>query len=522
MKNYSTYGFCVVLLGLVGCGENPGAASRVDAGRDSTILFDVSLDALAQDATIDSVTTDGITADGQARDVASEASSDATVSACVRIPNGTGCAAPSGIVDRYVCVNGQCIPSQCGDGALDTSSASGHVPEQCDDGNTQPGDGCEPGCRPTCSSDANCDDSNLCTGRETCGAASSNGSRSCTRGTQAPNGTACGPGGDAGVSDGGAGVGRCTNGFCVLLTNCGNGAVDPGEQCDDRQDGDQTDGCTDECRFTCTTATAARDCDDHNACTRDTCDGGHRCVREERLCPRPIESCIVVSCDPAVGCVQDERTNDVDGDHYFRMNSSTDGCIGNDCDDSRATVNPGRSETCSDSLDNDCDGTVDNGVTTWYRDCDGDGVAPASAPTVVNCTEPAPAISCPRTNGPERWTTLNPSTPSNQDCNDSDYRAYPGANGYFTTASNGSSPASFDYNCDQQSSLQYTIGVQPACTGTYPTCDQNYYYRYVGGSTGCGATLERTYCTADFNNLPPSGPPLCISGSSANVQMGCR
>jgi len=47
-------------------------------------------------------------------------------------------------------------------------------------------------------------------------------------------------------------------------------------------------------------------------------------------------------------------TVDADGDGY---DSTTD------CDDNAATINPAATEVCSDSLDNDCDGTVDEGCS---------------------------------------------------------------------------------------------------------------------------------------------------------------
>jgi hypothetical protein len=63
---------------------------------------------------------------------------------------------------------------------------------------------------------------------------------------------------------------------------------------------------------------------------------------------------------------------DVDGDGYC---ADTD-----DCDDTRAAVNPGASEVCNDGIDNDCDSNMDCDDTA---DCDAD---PACAgPTESDC-----------------------------------------------------------------------------------------------------------------------------------------
>ncbi len=89
--------------------------------------------------------------------------------------------------------------------------------------------------------------------------------------------------------------------------------------------------------------------------------------------------------------------DDVDGDGYgdditgfFACDGGSAIAAGGDCDDGDSLINPGATETC-DSVDEDCDGIVDNGATpiTWFRDLDDDGWGDElSADTSIACTQP--------------------------------------------------------------------------------------------------------------------------------------
>ncbi|PJA46770.1 hypothetical protein CO173_01610 [Candidatus Uhrbacteria bacterium CG_4_9_14_3_um_filter_41_35] len=77
--------------------------------------------------------------------------------------------------------------------------------------------------------------------------------------------------------------------------------------------------------------------------------------------PGALETCtdtIDLNCDGAVGAI------DNDGDNYFACE---------ECDDGNAEVHPSASEVC-DGLDNNCDGNIDVGLTsTFFEDADSDG-----------------------------------------------------------------------------------------------------------------------------------------------------
>ncbi|MFN7143880.1 MAG: putative metal-binding motif-containing protein, partial [Myxococcota bacterium] len=85
-----------------------------------------------------------------------------------------------------------------------------------------------------------------------------------------------------------------------------------------------------------------------------------------------------------------------------------------DCNDAAASAYPGATEYC-DTLDNDCDGSVDedeaSGAGTWYRDADADSYGNASV-TDIACYQPTGYVA------------------NATDCNDGRAASYPGAHEY--------------------------------------------------------------------------------------------
>ena len=110
---------------------------------------------------------------------------------------------------------------------------------------------------------------------------------------------------------------------------------------------------------------------------------------------------------------------DDDGDSYGDVADSVDTCSqpsgyvadDQDCDDTDSAVNPSATEVC-DSVDNDCDGPVDeknaSNASIWYADSDGDSYGDVSTRDRA-CDQPSGYVS------------------DDTDCDDTRYATNPGA-----------------------------------------------------------------------------------------------
>jgi streptogramin lyase len=132
-------------------------------------------------------------------------------------------------------------------------------------------------------------------------------------------------------------------------------------------------------------------CDDGVACTLDQCNElGRRCEHfaENRLCDNRLFCDGAETCDLALGCQRGMAPNCDDGNACTvdRCDSTTNRCTstpqdrdmdthpdarcgGDDCDDDDPMVHPGAREVCNRRDDN-CNGMVDEGVTSPCGDCD--------------------------------------------------------------------------------------------------------------------------------------------------------
>lgn len=204
------------------------------------------------------------------------AGDERTLARCPR----DACFAPSSCTAEHQCAAGKPIPpgGACGDGGTMVCSPMGAcVSPKCGDGIVEPweecdrgadngpGTGCEADCHFTCGGQSpklhNCDSADSCTANGVCADAT----HICTPGAPAADGKACHT---AAVT-----LGVCKGGQCTP-PQCGDGVVEPGEDCDLGADNGAGAGCETDCRFSCRTL------GDASTCTQpgDACGGTRTCA----------------------------------------------------------------------------------------------------------------------------------------------------------------------------------------------------------------------------------------------------
>ena len=226
---------------------------------------------------------------------------------------------------------------------------------------------------------------------------------------------------------------------------------------------------------------ACEDCDDNNAAANDA--GTEVCDGADNDCDGTVDEPDATDATTWYG--------DADGDGYGGQQFQQDGCTSppnfvsnaSDCDDLDPATYPGASEVC-DAADNDCDGTVDEGVQlTFYADADGDGYGD-SAQTTASCSQP-PGYS---SNG--------------DDCDDSEATTSPAA----LETCDGS-----DNDCDGETDEDDAINTST----WYLDADGDGYGVVTATAEGCDPPTGYAGNASDCNdadaNIHPAASELCDS-----------
>ena len=183
----------------------------------------------------------------------------------------------------------------------------------------------------------------------------------------------------------------------------------------------------------------------------------------------------------ALGCsgAPDDKGGGVDSGPVGLQDADEDGYFDDeDCDDHSSAVHPGATELC-DGIDNDCDGELDEGVTSpYYADQDGDGFGDPDDVTEA-CSRPSGTVPIPN------------------DCDDSDPDSYPGA---------GERCDGADNDCDDS--------IDEGVTETfYVDADEDGYGDPDQTTEACegasGAAAEGSDCDDADEDVHPGADELC-------------
>ena len=227
--------------------------------------------------------------------------------------------------------------------------------------------------------------------------------------------------------------------------------------------------------------------------------------------PAAVEVCdgIDNDCDGSVDeGVLTTYYRDADNDGYGDSGDSQQACsapagyVANstDCDDSNIAINPAAVEVC-DGIDNDCDGSVDEGVlTTWYADADSDGLGDATDSQQA-CSSPAGYVA-----------------DSSDLCDDlaaSNYADNPTAPCIYAAATYTRLDSTFA--CENQAAYSMDLDTMHAGTGAWS-------YTLVEDIVGFGsATIASNLVSFDLSAVGIGRDTIAISGTdgaeTASIQV---
>lgn len=178
-------------------------------------------------------------------------------------------------------------------------------------------------------------------------------------------------------------------------------------------------------------------------------------------------------------CSTNEKSLEDEGEVVQALDGDGDGFLSTeDCNDLDATINPAAEELC-DSLDNNCDGQIDEDVTTmYYLDADNDGFGD-------------PEVSEESCEARDRFVA------NGNDCDDTNAERYPGASEVCDGIDN-------DCNDIADDNLG-TLWYEDADFDGYGNVD----VVVSGCQPGVGYTDNALDCDDTMPNINPGAPELC-------------
>ncbi|MBM3447754.1 MAG: T9SS type A sorting domain-containing protein [Bacteroidetes bacterium] len=264
--------------------------------------------------------------------------------------------------------------------------------------------------------------------------------------------------------------------------------------------------------------------------------------------PGATETCNSIDddCDGSTDeGVQSTFYADADGDGFGELATSTDACTAptgyvsnsTDCDDSDNALYPGATETCND-IDDDCDGTADDGLqtTTYYVDGDGDGFGTTTSADF--CEDPGVGYAtnntdCNDTNAQINQTATELCNGIDDNCNNQTDEGLPFTNYYVDSdgdgfgagtaasfcANPGASYATTNTDCNNGNANIYP-GANEICNGVDDDCDGstdegvlNTYYADADGDGYGNSGNTQTACSQPTGYVTIGGD--CFDGSAA-------